>query len=313
MKTPAYYHKSIGKWVLSLALAVSLTACTDPLNLPGSNSRKPGDLEKNGNPQKPGELGKTDVNTSTYTITEALEVIPTLNSESLIAITGNLTQDDIDKLSLALQSLDNEQTGLKASVKLDISNTTGLTGIGKSSFRNCKALTEISLPADITIIDDYAFQETSLTSIIIPEGVTDIGISAFNVNLDLTSVSFPSTLKTIGAQAFNNAAFTELNLPEGLRTIGEAAFSNLKSLTSVVLPSTLRQIDNAAFMGCTALETVQANRALIPTELGRIFKDSTSVFDGCTSLKEIRVPQSALRKYKKAEGWKNYADKIIAN
>ena len=66
-------------------------------------------------------------------------------------------------------------------------------------------------------------QDTSLTSIIIPEGVTDIGEIAFYGCTELREVSFPSTLKFIREEAFGESGIEEALLPPGLELIGEKA------------------------------------------------------------------------------------------
>jgi len=65
------------------------------------------------------------------------------------------------------------------------------------------------LPDGLTTIDERAFVETNLTSIVIPENVSSIGTNAFNGNLNLKEITFliddPTTM-TIGADAFYGIA-----------------------------------------------------------------------------------------------------------
>ena len=49
-----------------------------------------------------------------------------------------------------------------------------LYGIDGGAFYNCKALTEITLPENLNYIGQYAFMDTGLKSIEIPESVESI-------------------------------------------------------------------------------------------------------------------------------------------
>ncbi len=52
--------------------------------------------------------------------------------------------------------------------------------IGRSAFRDCKALLTLKLPSDLESIDDFAFEGcTMLGTVKIPKGLTHIGTDAF--------------------------------------------------------------------------------------------------------------------------------------
>lgn len=50
----------------------------------------------------------------------------------------------------------------------------GITTIGNGAFLKCSKLTSITLPSKLTKIGDYAFNETGLTSIVIPDSCKSI-------------------------------------------------------------------------------------------------------------------------------------------
>lgn len=57
-----------------------------------------------------------------------------------------------------------------------------VTSIGNNAFRNCAALTSITIPGSVVSIGKYAFENcTALTSITIPEGVVSIGERTFKL------------------------------------------------------------------------------------------------------------------------------------
>ena len=160
----------------------------------------------------------------------------------------------------------------------------GLTSIGKSTFRDCAALTSISLPEGVKSIESYAFYGcTALTSISLPEGVTSIENSTFGDCAALTSISLPKELTSIGNYAFGCTALTSISLPEGVKSIGNSAFCDCAALTSISLPEGVRKIENYAFENCIALTSIS-----LPEGVTSI-KQST--FSGCTALASISLPE----------------------
>lgn len=82
---------------------------------------------------------------------------------------------------------------------------TGILGIKPSGFKNCRNLTEVSLPETCTSISESAFNGCiKLKKIVIPEGVKVIHARAFANCLGLEEVILPNSLKIIETSAFNN-------------------------------------------------------------------------------------------------------------
>ena len=97
-------------------------------------------------------------------------------------------------------------------------------------------------------------KRSSIQQIVVCEGVTTLGDYAFYQS-SVTSVSLPSTLTEIHWGAFWSCTqLSDINLPEGLTTIDVRAFSNCSALKTVVLPSTLSTIGNFAFAGISMEE-----------------------------------------------------------
>jgi uncharacterized repeat protein (TIGR02543 family) len=169
-----------------------------------------------------------------------------------------------------------------------------LTTIGDSAFRNVNALTNITIPANVKTIGEYAFanwnydlsapmalttvtfeaggqleriergafqHQRSLSQITIPASVTSIGDNAFQWNRRLTSLSFESgsKLRSIGSYAFENARLlTNITLPASVTSIGDQAFGFTYALNSVSFESgsQLRSIGRAAFESAGILSTI---------------------------------------------------------
>lgn len=157
-----------------------------------------------------------------------------------------------------------------------------------------KELTEFEIPTEIegcpvTALDGHAFQNGKITSLTVPDGITQIGEKCF----------------------FNCAELREISLPDTLETIGSGAFMNCTALKSLDMPDSVTDGGKAAFYGCTSLETVKLSANI--TELAPLVKKSYDYdgiieedygyMTGCTSLKEIVIPDSV-----ETIGYRSFAD-----
>jgi hypothetical protein len=125
-----------------------------------------------------------------------------------------------------------------------------VTAISDSAFYDCTSLTELSLPAAISI-GSFAFGGcTSLVEVSLPVA-TSIGDSAFFRCTSLTEVSLPAATSIIGSAFWNCTSLAEVGLPMAI-SIGIYAFRDCTSLVEVSLP-VATSISLDAFSGCTSL------------------------------------------------------------
>ncbi len=82
-------------------------------------------------------------------------------------------------------------------------------------------------------IYEYAFYEnTNITSVVIPNCVTSIGNFAFYNCYDLTSITIPESVTSIGGYAFYDCdSLTSITIPDSVTSIGNFAFSYCDKLT----------------------------------------------------------------------------------
>lgn len=156
--------------------------------------------------------------------------------------------------------------------------------------------TSIELPSRTVGIGPYAFAYSGLTSIKIPGAVGDdgdeFGISrnAFEYCADLTVVEFEegaeNRVLTVDEYAFRETAITSLTLPSGTVSIGDSAFYDCANLVTVNIPDSIKEIAEYAFKGCTSLSSVNFAEG---THLKML---DSSIFAGCTSLIEFKLPKS---------------------
>ena len=178
-------------------------------------------------------------------------------------------------------------------------------------------LTEVTIPAEVTSIGDWAFYGCSgLTSITIPfvgekadgtgstrfsyifgydvpeslkeviiTGGTSIGERAFYECSGLTSITIPDSVTSIGEYAFYECSgLTSITIPDSVTSIGEYAFYECSGLTSITIPDSVTSIGSRAFSGCTGLTSIT-----IPDSVTSI---GSNAFRGCSGLTSITIPDS---------------------
>ncbi len=131
--------------------------------------------------------------------------------------------------------------------------------LGKYSLAVCTKLKEVTLPSDITSIEEGTFSWCyDLEKVSIPSTVTSIGNAAFTFDKKLFSLQIPSGVTSIGDMAFTYCSgLTSLTIPSGVTSIGNMAFAYCSGLTSLTIPSSVTSIDDFAFSGCYALNDIR--------------------------------------------------------
>lgn len=172
----------------------------------------------------------------------------------------------------------------------------------------------------VTKIEEYAFYNTSLKKLVLPEGLKVIGTRAFQKCYDLEEIQFSSTIETIEQSAFGicpslltmtipkeNMSYSivegvlysrdkntlvkyptanpqeEYSILKSVTRIAEGAFSLAKNLTYVELPEKLAIIESEAFSGCIRLQI-----AFTPN----ITRIGNYAFADCYALSELVLPDS---------------------
>lgn len=171
-------------------------------------------------------------------------------------------------------------------------NLSNMTEIGKWAFNNC-ALTEISIPASVTIIREEAFKNCSaLKSLKFVAGTSEKELvlkeEAFFgcSNMDLADGGvLPSRIISIANSTFTGCGITKLTLPtnekltgvsrklefNGVQTdnmgaLGYGAFFGCRKLTDLTIPANVTVINEVAFQSCN-LQNVTFKDATKITEI----------------------------------------------
>ncbi len=170
---------------------------------------------------------------------------------------------------------------------------------------NCANIETVEFATNITSVGSYAFYNTSLTSIVIPDSVKSIGHYAFSDCTALADVyytgdvegwlgisfnSYSANPMYNGANLyFNNELVTEIVVPDSVTSIGDYAFNGCTSLISIEIPDSVTSIGGYAFSDCISLTSIE-----IPDSVTSI---SSYAFINCISLTSIEIPDSVTSIY----------------
>lgn len=120
-----------------------------------------------------------------------------------------------------------------------------------ASFCNDMNVEEVVYSESVKRIGDYAFANTSLKTVTIPDSITIIGKNAFDTCLELEKITFGGNLEVIGDYAFTGCQkLTEINIPENVKKIGQHAFSRCDELKELTLNSAKTEIGENICSDC---------------------------------------------------------------
>lgn len=181
---------------------------------------------------------------------------------------------------------------------------------------------EVILGKSVKSIKKSAFQQSAITSIILPEGLETIQDNAFLTCENLKSINIPTTLTYIGNDAFYNTniervdisdisswcniqfvsydsspvssttqvylngnLLSDLSIPKDVTQIKDYAFINF-SITSVLMHDDVTSIGNRSFYECANLTTIHISN--------KVTSIDDCAFYGCASLAQIVIPDSVI-------------------
>lgn len=198
--------------------------------------------------------------------------------------------------------------------------------IERQAFAGCLPLKKIVLAEGLKRIGHWAFNGTSIESIVIPASVSDIDDAAFygcdslkvikvkkgnrvydsrkgcNAIIETendklvqgcASSVIPEGVKVVGRNAFWRSRIKKIDLPSSVELIEDGAFRHCSELKDVVIPGNVKEIKSGAFelSGMEELKVEEGVEFIAP-----------SAFRLCKNLKLVSLPESL----KKAESFERY-------
>lgn len=157
-----------------------------------------------------------------------------------------------------------------------------------------------AIPPTVTEIASFAFAQSKLKILIVPESVSAVGEQAFQysqiMSVDLSeskieslpkecfwccsnliNISLPKRLKSIGIKCFCQCGFENIEIPNTVAKIEKYAFCSSK-IKEIKMPRDLKHITRGVFQNCEKIEKI---------DLCNIIKIHKTTFTDCPSLSEI--------------------------
>ena len=160
----------------------------------------------------------------------------------------------------------------------------------------------MSLPEDLYVIGNNAFQNTAVERIFLPEYTGRIGVEAFRDCKKLRLIDFNDNIEMVNEESFRGCtALHELQLPN-LNSVYYGSNAFAESGVSVIhIPFNVDTdcFNEGTFANCKNLVRVQVD---IPNPVDI----NDNVFEGSYSKASLVVPNGMISTYQTLGGWKNF-------
>ena len=177
-----------------------------------------------------------------------------------------------------------------------------LKEIEESAFEEASLSGTVTFNTNATVVfGDKAFFKTKIRKLSLPN-VKRLPYSVLSMSYNLEELHF-NKVEILGFGAIGRNYLKEINLENtGLTDIETVGISGCTEMKSVVLPATLKTIGYDAFWYCNKLKTVTILAVNPPVLVNNPFRS--------TALQKIYVPSSSVERYKRANYWSAFSDKI---
>ena len=185
--------------------------------------------------------------------------------------------------------------------------------IPDNCFYRCTELKKFDFTA-IKRVGQYAFGESGLQEVYIPQNIEMIGVGAFNICSELHSVTWNGTCDVIPTSCFYLCSNLKSFNFSAIKKVGQYAFGE-SGLQEVCLPKNIEIIENEAFSGCSELHSVTWNCKCNAIPANCFYECvNLKVFDFSTikeigqyafyksGLQEVRLPKNIESIYERAFG-----------
>ena len=188
-----------------------------------------------------------------------------------------------------------------------------LKEIGSQAFLKTSQLKTIEIPENVSTIGQEAFRESGITTVKLPNGVTNIASRAFYYCPELAEVTTYGSTFNDDPEAMIHPYCLEgcpklarFEIPESIRILGQGLLGGNRKVTQLTIPANVTQINFSAFNN-TGIKEVKVEGTTPPQVLERVWYGFTD------DITIIRVPAESVDKYKNANGWKDYTNKIATS
>ena len=228
---------------------------------------------------------------------EVLYLVDVLTDVGMLKVKGPLNSTDWTNIKQ-----------MKNLTCLDLSEAY-FDAIPDRAFEGLNSLSRVMLPQGVKTIGQFAFYNTQVDKITLPESLTSIRNAAFANCVWLKQIEIPHSVTSIGYCAFQGCttlhtlsfsdgmteildnvcrgcnSLTNVYLPKNLQSIGYYSFAETTNLRKIQFPSSLNYIRNGAFYKC-GLDSVA-----LPVKLQYL---ESGTFSYCNNLKYVELPSLLL-------------------
>ena len=228
------------------------------------------------------------------------------------AVTAYLTDKNKDFKAIASKKTSVIASSAIASSYIKTVDLSGAEYIGDSALKDCKYITEVTIPANVKYVGKGIFESSGLKKLTVNNEMPVVP-EKFCSGTNLTEIKFlhPDYIRVIGKESFKNTPLSDaivtnpdykgdanyeyvdindsafegcanikkLILPDNVVMLGKRTFKDNTALTELSFGKSVLAADNSCFYGCTSLNSIKWN-SIIETLAG-------SCFTGCTSLKTV--------------------------
>ena len=185
-----------------------------------------------------------------------------------------------------------------------------LKEIGAQAFLGTSKLRTIEIPENVKIIGIEAFRESGITIAKLPNGIITLEGRAFYHCPELTEVLTYGSVVSDTPDAIIKACcfegcpqLTRFEIPQSIRILGQGLLGGNQKVTHLTIPSNVIQIDFSAFDN-TGIQEVKVEATTPPQVFEKVW------YGFPKNIATIRVPSGTAEKYKSANGWEEFKDKI---
>ena len=178
-----------------------------------------------------------------------------------------------------------------------------LSIIEASAFAGCVALEKINTPQPLSVIGDYAFDGcVSLKEFSLDASVSSLGKGCFRGCSALKTIEFPSSFTEIPDEAFYGCiSLEEIRCPATVMKIGKDAFGECVNAKEIYLDRSVQSIGSRAFAGCSEVASMTCLTATPPV-------CSADTFERIPSDIPVTVTMSCVENYRAAAGWNHFTN-----
>ena len=161
----------------------------------------------------------------------------------------------------------------------------GVYSIGERTFKDCPLLASANISEGCLSIGEYAFMNTALPSIVIPDTVLSVGIGAFFDCSFMTQAKLSENM-TILNPLFRGTCIESIDIPESVTTLANECFFEVSSLSEVSGCEGVTSIGDYSFAKTAISENCVHT---ILSNLGNA-RWGKAVFHDCPNLVNVTIP-----------------------